>query len=80
MSKASFEFYLKQKWYQEQQQFRQQIIDEVNFNLMAFQDKLRQEMRQEVKQEVYQQQQNQRVEVKIDAAEAAKEIQRALRF
>ena len=80
MSKSSYEYFLEQKRQLEQQQFRQQILDEVNYNLKAFQDQLRQEMRQEVKQEVYQQQQNQRVEVKINAAEAAREIQRALRF
>ena len=80
MAKSSYDYFLEQKEQLEKQRFRDDIMMEVQFNLKAFRDELRQEMEQKVKQEVYQQQQDQKVEVRIDATEAAKQIQKALRF
>ena len=80
MSKSTWDYFLEQKQRLEQQQFRDNIMMEVQFNLKAFQEEMRAEMDQKIKQEVYQQQREQKVEVKIDASEAAKELQKALRF
>ena len=76
MAKTSYDYFLEQKQRLEQQQFRDNIMLEVEFALKAFRD----ELRQEVKQEVYQQSQNQKVEVKIDTDQIAKDIQKAFRF
>ena len=80
MAKSSWDYFLEQKQRLEQQQFKDNIMMEVNFTLQAFQEQMRAEMDQKIKQEVYQQQHSQKVEVKIDATEAAKELQKALRF
>ena len=80
MAKSSWDYFLEQKEQLERQQFKDNIMMEVQFNLKAFQEQMRAEMDQKIKQEVYQQQQDQKVEVKIDATEAAKQIQKALRF
>ena len=80
MAKSSYDYFLEQKQRLEQQQFRDNIMLEVEFALKAFREELRQEMRQEVKQEVYQQQQSQKVEVKIDTDQIAKDLQKAFRF
>ena len=80
MSKSSWDYFLEQKQRLEQQQFRDNLMLEVEFALKAFKEELRQEMDQKIKQEVYQQYHEQKVEVKFDASEAAKELQKALRF
>ena len=80
MDKSTWDYFLEQKQRLEQQQFRDNLLMEVQFNLNAFQEQMRQEMNQKIKQEVYQQYHEQKVEVKIDANEAAKELKRALRL
>ena len=80
MDKTSYDYFLEQKQRLEQQQFRDNIMLEVEFALKAFREELRQEFDQKIKQEVYQQQQNQKVEVKIDTDQITKEIQKAFRF
>lgn len=80
MAKSSWDYFLEQKEQLERQQFKNDIMNEVQFNLMAFRDELRQEMDQKIKQEVQYYQQNQKVEVKIDADQIAKDLQKALRF
>ena len=80
MDKSSYDYFLEQKQRLEQQQFRDNIMLEVEFSLKAFREELRQEFDQKIKQEVYQQQQNQNVEVKIDTNQIAKDLQKAFRF
>lgn len=80
MAKTSYDYFLEQKQRLEQQQFRDNIMLEVEFALKAFREEMRQEFDQKIKSEVYQQQQNQKVEVKIDTDQIAKDIQKALRF
>ncbi len=80
MAKTSYDYFLEQKQRLEQQQFRDNLMLEVEFALKAFREELRQEFDQKIKQEVYQQQQNQKVEVKIDTDQITKEIQKAFRF
>lgn len=80
MAKSSYEYFLEQKQRLEQQQFRDNIMLEVEFMLKAFREEMRQEFDQKIKQEVYQQQQNQKVEVKIDTEQMAKDLQKALHF
>ena len=80
MGKSSWDYFIEQKRQLEQQQFRNDIMNEIEFTLKSFKDELRAEMDQKIKQEVYQQYQSQKVDIKFDASEAAKEIQRALRF
>lgn len=80
MAKSSYDYFLEQKQRMEQQQFRDNIMLEVEFALKAFREEMRQEFYQKIKQEVYQQQQNQKVEVKIDTDQIAKDLQKALRF
>lgn len=80
LAKSTWDYFLEQKAQLERQQFKDNILMEVQFTLKAFQEEMRQEMEQRIKQEVYQQQREQKVEVKIDASEAAKELQKALRF
>lgn len=80
MAKSSYEYFLEQKQRLEQQQFRDNIMLEVEFMLKAFREEMRQEFDQKIKQEVYQQQQNQKVEVKIDTDRMAKDFQKALHF
>lgn len=80
MAKTSYDYFLEQKQRIEQQQFRDNIMLEVEFALKAFREEMRQELDQKIRQEVYQQQQNQKVEVKIDTDQIAKDIQKAFRF
>lgn len=80
MGKSSWDYFIEQKRQLEQQQFRNDIMNEIELTLKSFKDELRAEMDQKIKQEVYQQYQSQKVDIKFDASEAAKEIQRALRF
>lgn len=80
MAKSSYDYFLEQKQRLEQQQFRDNIMLEVEFSLKAFREELRQEFDQKIKQEVYEQQQNQKVEVKIDTNQIAKDLQKAFRF
>lgn len=80
LGKSTWDYFLEQKRQLEQQQFRDNIMMEVQFTLKAFQEEMRQEVEQRIKQEVYQQQREQKVEVKIDADQIAKDLQKALRF
>ena len=80
MSKSTWEYFLEQKQHLEQQQFKENLLMEVQFTLKEFQEQLRQEMDQKIRQVVQQQYQEQKAEIKIDASEAAKEIQRAFRL
>lgn len=80
MAKSSYDYFLEQKQRLEQQQFRDNIMLDIEFALKTFREEMRQEFDQKIKQEVYQQQQNQKVELTLDTEQVAKELQRALRF
>ena len=80
MAKTSYDYFLEQKQRLEQQQFRNNIMLEVEFSLKAFKEEMRQEFSQKINQEVYQQLQNQNIKVKIDTAQIAKDLKKALRF
>ena len=84
MGKSSWDYFLEQKQRLEQQQFRDNIMLEVDFALKAFKEQMRTELLaeldQRVRQQVEYQERNQKVEVKIDADQIAKDLQKALRF
>ena len=84
MAKTSWDYFLEQKERLERQQFRDNIMMEVEFSLKAFKEQMRTELLaeldQKVRQQVEYQERNQKVEVKIDADQIAKDLQKALRF
>ena len=84
MAKTSWDYFLEQKERLERQQFRDNIMMEVEFSLKAFKEQMRTELLaeldQRVRQQVEYQERNQKVEVKIDADQIAKDLQKALRF
>ena len=84
MGKSSWDYFLEQKQRLEQQQFRDNIMLEVDFALKAFKEQMRTEllaeMDQKIRQQVEYQQHNQKVEVKVDTEQIAKDLQKALRF
>ena len=84
MAKTSWDYFLEQKERLERQQFRDNIMMEIEFSLKAFKEQMRTELLaeldQRVRQQVEYQERNQKVEVKIDADQIAKDLQKALRF
>lgn len=84
MAKSSWDYFLEQKERLERQQFRDNIMMEVEFSLKAFKEEMRTELLaeldQRVRQQVEYQERNQKVEVRVDAEQIAKDLQKALRF